>query len=779
MERGYTIRKNSAVCSDNKVMNASKVFISVYPFPNVDFYKFDTVTCNFNHHIKSNMVSIKSTVTQLQPINNTPKALFFFCVKIAKEKGLLDSSFTHMQWANLLFYYVNQSYLRTEFMSKVKREYNTYFTHTAKYAFEVDKIKRDFPFLFGLEDQGLSEECTCEDIIREVLNALSKEIIEQSKPENIESFKGSDLCILKKNKDIVVYSVKLSISQGQEPHFHEGTPFTLKVFNEEYLCEVVDYDYENGLLFFTSRTRLRHASFCTIVIDTSFILLELKNRLAEIAHNGINDALPITKFFFDETRELRKIQHAPIPHELKKNLDSSQIKAFEASFDNDITFIWGPPGTGKSFTLASIIYTLYKLGEERTAICCLSNVAVDQLLCKVLDIIDSENEIVEPGNIYRAGRTLDNRIVGTNYLFPKNEYTEYLRESIISNSELLQMLKKSKLDMSEEAISIKAEIKELREKLREQTESLVNSSRIVFSTISNFVLNSNLYYSSFDNLIVDEASMLSMPSLIALGKNISKRLIMVGDFQQLSPIALVKDEYLTNSVFEMSGISINATSHPGLHQLLHQRRSNTKIVELINPIFYNDKLISTLSDTNDIIDSYPFKGKTISVLDIEDGAVRFTKGGTRQNKASAEAIINLLDEFFKKGNKECSIGIITPYKGQVSLFRALMYERKYPQKFNERVKIGTIHTFQGSECDVIIFDMVDCSKLESGRQCRIGRIYAGEAGERLINVAVSRAKHKLIVVGETAFMREVPGNIISAKTRSMLKKFSRYNFHIK
>ena len=251
---------------------------------------------------------------------------------------------------------------------------------------------------------------------------------------------------------------------------------------------------------------------------------------------------------------------------------------------------------------------------------------------------------------------------------------------------------------------------------------------------------------------------------------------MVGDFQQLSPIAIVKDEYLTDSVFEMTGIDIGHTSHPGLHQLLNQRRSNEKIVDLINRTFYNDKLVPTISGINDIIDSEPFKGKIIAMKKVTDGAVRFTKGGTRQNKPFAEGVMDLLDDFYKDKHAQYSIGVITPYKGQVALIKALKFERGYPEDFNKRVKIGTIHTFQGSECDVIIYDMVDCDRLENGRTSRIGKIYAGNAGERLLNVAVSRARHKLIMVCDPSYIRSIPGNTITDKTRKIFDKLSRYGW---
>lgn len=117
-----------------------------------------------------------------QPINNTPQALFSYCVEKAIEKELLNSSYTHNQWANLLFTYEKKSSDRNYNMSIVKREFGTYFTHTIKYAFEVDKLKRDFPNLFGIEEEdALNGEATCEDIVHETIKVLNKEIIEQKK----------------------------------------------------------------------------------------------------------------------------------------------------------------------------------------------------------------------------------------------------------------------------------------------------------------------------------------------------------------------------------------------------------------------------------------------------------------------------------------------------------------------------------------------------------------------------------------------------------------------
>lgn len=716
----------------------------------------------------------------LRPKSDSVEDLFEFCVHQAIIKHLFSISHSHNQWANLLFGFEKNSDVRMDYMSKVKQEYATYFTsepkRSLKYSFEEEKLKRDFPEMFGIEDDSASDVETINDWIESCVNAVNHEIIEEKDPHNIEIFKGKSIEFIQHKESIYIYRVKLELEEGQEPHFREGDPFFLKVFGKKINCEAIDYDFEKATLSFTANRMIYSAKFCTIISDSSFIQEGLRDKLSEISSTEIDEDYPFTKFYFEDTNDLKKVDHKTVPLKYKKGLDESQEKAFDGALDHDLTFIWGPPGTGKSYTLASIIYTLYKLGEDRTVVCCLSNVAVDQLLCKVLDRLKEEKEKVESGQFYRAGRTLDKRIIDTDFLFPKDSETEKLREEIKSKMDQILLLKKHGKQKSDEAITLKAESKELREKLKTHTEHLVRSSRIVFSTISNFVLTPTLNECTFDNLIVDEASMLSTPSLIALASKITKRLILVGDFQQLSPISLVKTKILTDCVFELSDINIRHTDHPAMYQLLNQRRSNKKIVDLINDTFYKGKLVPKIEGTSDIINERPYAGRVVIVRNVSDGAVRFTKGGTRQNKKFAESIIDLLDDFYNYDqDSSFTIGVITPYKGEVSLLRALKMERKYPESFDKRIKIGTIHTFQGSECDVIIYDMVDCGRLENGKVSGIGRIYAGKDGERLLNVALSRAKHKLIVVCDKNYIKNIPGNTLTDRTRHVLRDLSRYS----
>ena len=108
-------------------------------------------------------------------------------------------------------------------------------------------------------------------------------------------------------------------------------------------------------------------------------------------------------------------------------------------------------------------------------------------------------------------------------------------------------LQKHNLQYSDEAIKIKAKLKDAREQLKEHTDYLISHVKVVYSTISNFVINPRLKGGEFDNLIVDEASMLAVPQLIALASKVTKRIILVGDFQQLSPITVAGVPILRDS----------------------------------------------------------------------------------------------------------------------------------------------------------------------------------------------------------------------------------------
>lgn len=693
------------------------------------------------------------------PSNNDPQTLFEYSVRKVLSLGLMNETNTHQVWANLIFNYEKKAFVKSDLMSIVKREFSQYFNkETLQYKFLEDKIKTNFPYLFGIEDK-LS-------LFDRMLQALDAECTEQKDPRNRKMYRVSSCDNLSSQDNQYIYKAQLVVEEGDDPHFSEGMPFEYRLPDAIYSCEVVEFDYANALLFFSSSRLILSTYDARVVSDATMNTIALMKLLQEISDQKIEASLPLHKFLNNTTYYLGHVNHGAYPSYIDDiiSADKSQFEAFKAALDKDITFIWGPPGTGKSYTLSAIIMALHKMAGERTAVCCLSNVAVDQLVRKVVDIIEVNESEMPRGEFYRAGRTQDEKLLATDFLFPDDAKARSLRLKIKVFNGKIDSYKRHNLQYSDEAIKIKAKVKDAREELKKHTDYLISQVKVVFSTISNFVINPRLKDGLFDNLIVDEASMLAQPQLIALARKVTKRIILVGDFQQLSPITVAGVPMLKDSVFKICGIDINHTDHPALHQLLNQRRSNPKLVEIINHSFYADRLNAKNNKNHPIVARAPYSSCVIGMKCIYDGAVRFTKGGTRQNVLNAEAVMELLDLYSQDKEATFSIGVITPYTGQVSLLKARFIAKAYNTDFQDRVKIGTVHTFQGSECDVIIFDIVDCSKFEKGKKAYFGKIYAGQQGEQLLNVAISRARHKLIVVCDPDYISQCPGGVISDKS---------------
>ena len=411
------------------------------------------------------------------PVNTNPLTLFEFSVRKVISLGMMNVSNTHQAWANLIFNYEKKAFVRSELMSVVKREYPRYFDEELQYMFLEEKIRANFPHFFGIEEEL--------NIFDRMLQALDAECIEQKDPRNRKMYKVSSLDIISTQDGQYVYKAHLIIEEGDDPHFSEGIPFEFRTDETIYSCEVVEFDYVNAILFFSSTRHIFATYNSRVVSDATINTIALMKLLKEISCHAINETLPLHKFLNNTTRNIANIDHAPYPSYLDELLanDRSQHDAFKAAINKDITFIWGPPGTGKSFTLAAIIMALHKMLGERTAVCCLSNVAVDQLVNKVVDIIEVHEPEMPRGEFYRAGRTKDEKLLATDFLFPDDDTARGLRLRIRLFNKRIDEFKKSNLQYSDDAIKIKTKLKDAREELKKHTDYLVSKVKIVFSTI--------------------------------------------------------------------------------------------------------------------------------------------------------------------------------------------------------------------------------------------------------------------------------------------------------
>lgn len=705
-----------------------------------------------------------------KPKTNNPLDLFEYCVNILIQKmsfnytryPIRNEFMTHNQWANIVFQIANSRNMAL--LSIITKNFSHFLIFKEKtFKWNFDSIITDFPAFFNLAEIKTESRTISE----EILLALDDEI-EQSKMEKEKnSYSGGypQKKILPNNETI--YSIKLNLDYDEEPRISESTPITIKIGGIEFeSTNILDYDSIESTLFFKHKQDItKYKGSVRIYIDSAWLLAKIKDRINNLNLKDTNNSL-LSKLITEKWEQKQIDNNSNLSY---NKLDESQLNTIKSCLNNDISLIWGPPGTGKSFTLSYILKEFYAK-KERTLIVCIANVAVDSITRQFTKTIEASKlmQQVNSYRILRLGFTRDETLLSKDYLFPDNAITNGIRKKL----HFLNGLLKTHLD-KDIILQYKSEIQDLKTQLKKEVEKIIESATLLFSTASSFHVNDKLNELDYDNLIIDEASMMSIPHFICLTNKIKKRIIITGDFRQLPPVVLsqsaISHKWLHRDLFEFSGIKTNENSVTlkNVNQLLVQRRSHSQICNLINQPFYNGKLLSNqFNETCDLKDKIIFD-KVITYYKLQTSNIntaQYSKKGSRYNTYSMEVILKLLKEIIKN-YPNLSIGVICPYREQISRINHEL--NKYHRPSN--LKTGTIHAFQGSECDIIIFDIVDT------QENTIGRLYQQNIGRRLINVALSRAKHKLIVIGDIETFEKAKGsNNVDGTVKRIFEKIKSY-----
>jgi predicted DNA helicase len=279
---------------------------------------------------------------------------------------------------------------------------------------------------------------------------------------------------------------------------------------------------------------------------------------------------------------------------------------------------------------------------------------------------------------------------------------------------------------------------------------IIETSDVILSTNSSAALES-ISRTKFDVAIIDEASQATIPSvLIPIAK--AHRFILAGDHKQLPPTIISdKAQKLEKTLFEEL-IKI----YPFKSQLLDvQYRMNSLLMKFPNAEFYNNNLKSDSSvddiTINDILTTTekedPMLFVDTSSVD-EDGERHLKDSKSIINEIEAEIAIKLANDYLKVGLTEDDIGIISPYADQVKII-----QEKTP------VEVKTVDGFQGREKEIIII-----STVRSNENGNIGFL----RDLRRLNVAITRAKRKLIIIGNINTLKTNP-------TYARLIEFAREN----
>jgi len=186
-------------------------------------------------------------------------------------------------------------------------------------------------------------------------------------------------------------------------------------------------------------------------------------------------------------------------------------------------------------------------------------------------------------------------------------------------------------------------------------------------------------------------------------------------------------------------------AHEGSVMLDTQYRMHPAIGGLVSDLYYQGRLRSAApgADVLRVVESEPFPGSPVVVVDLgQSGHICEREGrSSRVNRISAAAAVRVATSAARSG---AQVALITPYAAQARLIRTMTR--------GENITCATVHRFQGSESDVVIIDLVDAAPLRPG--ALLNDPTPGSAARALVNVSVSRAKAKLIVLADLRYFRE-------------------------
>ena len=462
-------------------------------------------------------------------------------------------------------------------------------------------------------------------------------------------------------------------------------------------------------------------------------------------------------------RNPKKNREIPYISYIDDSLNRSQKSAIENSLSCENFFlIHGPFGTGKTRTLVELISQETRQNHKVLATA-ESNAAVDNILERLMDNKKlnltrlghpqrvSKHNITQTlaykvenhklnKKITKIHRKIDNLIEKRKvHTKPTPQYRrgfgDYDILHLASKGKGGRGISSEKMKSMANWIEINQEIDEAHDEIKRienrMIKDIVDSSDVILATNSSAALES-ISHVKFDVAIIDEASQATIPSiLIPIAK--AHRFILAGDHKQLPPTIISERAHeLEKTLFEEL-IRI----YPFKSQLLNvQYRMNSLLMKFPNREFYNNGLKSDSSvddiTINDILTSQ-HEEKALLFIDtseVEDNREMHLKDSKSIiNGLEADISVSIAQDYLNAGAGEDDIGIISPYADQVKLI-----QEKTP------VEVKTVDGFQGREKEIIII-----STVRSNPHGNIGFL----KDLRRLNVAITRAKRKLIIIGNT------------------------------
>lgn len=411
-------------------------------------------------------------------------------------------------------------------------------------------------------------------------------------------------------------------------------------------------------------------------------------------------------------------------------LRARQRQAIELT-DAQIGLLHGPPGTGKTYTLGVNIARLVASTSWRILVTATTNTAVDLALLSADDALARMGRDDLRGLLTRMGSGFDpDKFKGRDHLLPaaKNSALEALRAHNAKEPD--------KKD-AERWIAWKEIERALRAQMRTDVSTLFGDARVIAATSASILYNLSAYDTvPWRFLVVDEASQLTGATAVMMA-TLSERVLFAGDPKQL-PAVVQSEHPLCRRYMRSTAFDIFEDTAPSV-RLNEQSRMSPDLCELVSKVFYRGELAVAGDKAHDR--SWHEERKIGLPGSKQDDAIIIRRIGSesqwsqnyggRIRYESAKACVAKVKQLLSRGVAESDIWALTPYRAQRNLLRNILYAEKL-----RAVSVSTVHRAQGGERRVVIFDPVEAG----------GKFLNGELGDRLLNVALSRAMAQVVLL---------------------------------
>lgn len=414
------------------------------------------------------------------------------------------------------------------------------------------------------------------------------------------------------------------------------------------------------------------------------------------------------------------------------DLNHSQVAAIKSVLSKSLSLIQGPPGTGKTVTSATIVYHLANMSAGKILVCAPSNVAVDQLTEK----------------IHRTGLKVVRLVSRMRETIASPVRSLALHEQVVllppspEMSRLLQ-LKSKNGELGPE------ENRRYRNLIFQMERKILAAADVICTTCSSSG-DRRLDSFEFSTVLIDEATQAIEPEILLPIVRGCKKLVLVGDHQQLGPVVMSNRVALAGMNLSLFERLILLGNQP--RRLEVQYRMHPCLSEFPSNMFYDGMLQNGVTAQERLRrqDPIPWPINSMPMMFYQNlGQEEVSGSGTSYlNRTEASSVEKIITLILKAGVLPEQIGVVTPYEGQRNfIINYMQMFGSLNKDLYRNVEVASVDAFQGREKDYII---VSC--VRSNDRAGIGFL----SDPRRLNVALTRARYGLIVIGNAKVLCKNP-----------------------